>query len=137
MATATIRASERPTAIDWQSISYGDLKDGIPVSFVARVLDQRLLLREDVERVIPTRTLERRRANNEDLKTEEIDGLLRLLRVRAHALRVFEDISLADEWLRSANPALRDERPMDMARTDVGAREVEGVLGRLEHGVYA
>ncbi|MGR3467645.1 MAG: hypothetical protein ACU0CI_07165 [Shimia sp.] len=26
---------------------------------------------------------------------------------------------------------------MEIAETDIGAREVEGVLGRIEHGVFA
>jgi uncharacterized protein (DUF2384 family) len=30
---------------------------------------------------------------------------------------------------------LGDETPMDLIQTDVGAREVENLIGRLEHGV--
>jgi uncharacterized protein (DUF2384 family) len=30
---------------------------------------------------------------------------------------------------------LGDETPMELIQTDVGAREVENLIGRLEHGV--
>ena len=95
-----------------------------------------ILERGDVARIITKRTLERRLSNNEALNVAEADGIARLLRVIAHAERVFEDEALAEEWLRSPNPALDDEIPMVMAATDVGAREVEGVLTRLEYGIF-
>jgi putative toxin-antitoxin system antitoxin component (TIGR02293 family) len=42
----------------------------------------------------------------------------------------------AEVWLTEPNPALGGEIPIQMARTDIGAREVEAVLGRLAHGVF-
>ncbi len=86
--------------------------------------------------MIADRTLERRISRREPLKPEEVDGILRLLRVLAHAVRVFEDPEIAEEWLRLPNPELDGEVPMQMAATDLGAREVEAVLMRIEHGVF-
>jgi putative toxin-antitoxin system antitoxin component (TIGR02293 family) len=43
----------------------------------------------------------------------------------------------AGEWLRTPNRALGGERPLDLLDTDVGAREVEDVLGRIAYGVYS
>jgi putative toxin-antitoxin system antitoxin component (TIGR02293 family) len=87
--------------------------------------------------VIPQRTFERRLSEHQTLKIDEADAIARLLRVRDHARQVFEDDDLAEEWLSLPNPELGDEIPIEMARTDIGAREVEAVLGRIEHGVYA
>lgn len=115
--------------------SYKSVKTGIPSALV-RSLDTFGLTRDDIRQIIPDRTLDRRIADGENLKIEEADGIARLLRVVAMARRVFDDAALADEWVRSANPALDGLIPIQMARTDLGGREVEAVLGRIEHGVF-
>lgn len=116
--------------------SFKSVTDGVPSNTV-RDLEQSGLTRDDIRQIIPDRTLERRIAAGENLKLEEADGLARLLRVVTMARRVFGDDALADEWLRSPNPALDNLIPIQMARTDLGGREVEAVLGRIEHGVFS
>lgn len=116
--------------------SYEELKAGMMPQFLRELEAAEVLLRDDIRMIITDRTLERRISQNEPLKLEEADGIARLIRVIVHALRVFEDSELAEEWIRSPNPALDDEVPIEMARTDTGAREVEAVLGRIEHGIF-
>lgn len=115
--------------------AYRGVKAGYLPETVRQLERADVLERDDIHMIITERTLERRLSRKERLKLEESDGIARLLRVLAHANRVFEDEDLAEEWLRHPNPAL-DEVPMRMARTDIGAREVEAVLTRLEHGVF-
>lgn len=115
---------------------YRVLKAGIGAGIVRRLEAASFLERDDVRPIIADRTLERRIAQNEPLRVDEADGILRLVRVLAHAVRVFEDTALAEEWLRSPNPELDGEIPIRMAATDLGAREVEAVLTRIEHGVF-
>ena len=117
-------------------LSYSAIRSGVPATIVRDLQRASVFERQDIERFISTRTQERRLKEKQALKPDEADGLARLLRVVSHAQRVFEDEELAEEWLRSPNPALNDEVPMAMAETDVGAREVEGVLSRIEHGVF-
>jgi putative toxin-antitoxin system antitoxin component (TIGR02293 family) len=69
------------------------------------------------------------------LRQDEIDG--RVQRVVRHALEVFEDEAAASEWLHDPNPALEDRVPIELARTEEGARSVHVILGRIEHGVYS
>lgn len=116
--------------------SFGSVLAGVS-SVLVRDLESKGLTRNDIRQIIPDRTLERRVASGENLKLEEADGLARLLRIATMARRVFQDDVLADEWLRSPNPALDDLIPIQMARTDMGGREVEAVLGRIEHGVFS
>jgi putative toxin-antitoxin system antitoxin component (TIGR02293 family) len=40
-------------------------------------------------------------------------------------------------WLGTANRALGGDRPLDVLDTDVGARMVEDILGRIAYGVYS
>ena len=103
---------------------------------LAREAEGQGLTRDDVRMIIPDRTRDRRIASNEPLKLDEADGIARLLRVVTMARRMFGDDALADEWLRSANPAVDGDIPIRLARCDLGGREVEAVPGRIEHGVF-
>ena len=115
--------------------SYRDVEYGVPARS-ARDAETQGLTRDDIRMIIPDRTLDRRIATGEPLKLEEADGIARLLRVVTMARRVFENDALADEWLRTPNPALGNYIPIKMARSDLGGREVEGALGRIEYGVF-
>lgn len=86
---------------------------------------------------IPRRTLTRRKREGRFLP-DESDRLLRASRLFGKTLELFEgDREAATEWLTTAQPALGGALPIDLARTDVGAREVETLIGRLEHGVFS
>jgi hypothetical protein len=47
------------------------------------------------------------------------------------------DPEAARQWLRTPKGALGDATPLAFAATDVGAREVEDLIGRAEHGVFS
>jgi putative toxin-antitoxin system antitoxin component (TIGR02293 family) len=86
---------------------------------------------------IPVRTLARRREAGR-LTPEESDRLLRASRVFGMALGLFEgDVDAARTWLSTPAPALGDRTPQDLSTTELGAREVESLIGRLEHGVFS
>jgi putative toxin-antitoxin system antitoxin component (TIGR02293 family) len=90
----------------------------------------------DLVQVKP-RTLDRRKKDGR-LLPEESDRLLRVSRVFGKALELFEgDTKSAREWLSAPQTALGGVVPLDMAKTDIGAREVEALAGRLEHGVFS
>ena len=84
---------------------------------------------------IPERTLARRKQKGALLPTES-ERVFRISRVLTKATDLFEgDREGALAWLVAPSRALGGERPIDLARTEVGAREVEDLIGRLEHGV--
>lgn len=86
---------------------------------------------------IPARTLLRRKEAGR-LHADESDRLLRLSRLLERAIELFEgDAEAARNWLASPVKALARHTPLDFARTEAGAREVESLIGRLEHGVYS
>lgn len=69
---------------------------------------------------------------------EESERLLRLSSVFEKAVELFEgDVAAAVNWLVSPRKALGDHTPLEYSRTELGAREVEGLIGRLEHGVFS
>ncbi len=87
--------------------------------------------------VVPKRTLARRKAANELLTVEETDKALRLERIAVQAERVFGDADKAHRWLRKAKRELNGETPLAWLASEAGARVVEEMLFRIEHGIFA
>ncbi|HEY2805774.1 MAG TPA: antitoxin Xre/MbcA/ParS toxin-binding domain-containing protein [Gemmatimonadales bacterium] len=85
-------------------------------------------------RIVPRATLHRRKTQ---LSLEESERLERLARVAAIAEDVWEDDDKAREFLGSPQPQLGDRRPLDLAHTELGARQVEELLMKLEYGLPA
>jgi len=86
---------------------------------------------------VPPRTLTRRKQAGK-FATDESERLLRLSRVLDATAELFEGDRLsAVAWLRSPNRALNGEKPIEMTKTEIGAGEVENLIGRLEYGVYS
>ena len=98
---------------------------GIPVAQIVRILG------------IPSRTLARRKASGR-LTADESEKLLRLSSTFENALELFEgNRRQALAWLSSPKKEFEDQTPLEYSRTEVGAREVEDLIGRLEHGVFS
>jgi putative toxin-antitoxin system antitoxin component (TIGR02293 family) len=78
----------------------------------------------------------RRKASGR-LQPDESERLLRISSVFERALELFEgDVQRARRWLSTPSKELDGTSPLDFARTEIGAREVEDLIGRLEHGVF-
>jgi putative toxin-antitoxin system antitoxin component (TIGR02293 family) len=87
--------------------------------------------------VVPKRTLARRKAASEPLTVEETDKALRLERIAVQAERVFGEPEKAQRWLRKAKRELNGETPLAYLASEAGARVVEEMLFRIEHGIFA
>lgn len=100
------------------------LESGIPVSELASIVE------------IPERTLARRRVAGR-LGRDESERLLRLSRIFEKTLQLFNgDVMEAVGWLRRPRRALANHTPLAYSATELGAREVENLIGQLEHGVF-
>jgi len=80
-------------------------------------------------------TLHRRKKSGM-LDRAESDRLVRYARLFALACEALGGESGARSWLGTPAMAFHDECPLDYADTEAGAREVEALLIRLEHGVF-
>jgi putative toxin-antitoxin system antitoxin component (TIGR02293 family) len=85
---------------------------------------------------ITKRTLARRKLEGK-LQPLESERVYRIAAVFDRAVDVLGDAEHARQWLKTPRTALRGETPLRHADTEVGAREVEELLGRLEHGVFS
>ncbi|MDT7858182.1 antitoxin Xre-like helix-turn-helix domain-containing protein [Rubrivirga sp. S365] len=81
-------------------------------------------------------TLSRRRRQGR-FDVVESDRLVRLAALVAHAVRVMETVEDARAWMTSPARALGGETPLAYASVEPGAREVDRLLTRIEHGVFS
>jgi len=81
-------------------------------------------------------TLQRRKAAGR-LSPDESDKVIRFSRLLEHAARVFGNIEKGRAWLKYPQYGLGGAVPLDYARTEIGAREVDNLLGRIDYGVYS
>lgn len=118
---------------------YGRVRAGLAFSAFERFQRNTGLSSSELSTLVqlPPRTLARRKAAGR-LEPEESDRLLRASRVFGRALELFDgDSQAAREWLLDKQPLLGGLVPLELATTDVGALEVERLIGRLEHGIPA
>jgi putative toxin-antitoxin system antitoxin component (TIGR02293 family) len=114
------------------------IREGLPFVSLEKVMERFGLSRDEISAALnlPARTLARRKQERR-LHRDESDRLFRFVRIAAQAADVLGSEEKASLWLHSPNRALGGSRPLDVVDTDLGAREVEAVLGRIEHGVYS
>ncbi len=62
---------------------------------------------------------------------------MRLLRLYDRAKQIFRTHERTRGWLNRPLRVLGGRTPLDFARTEPGAREVEAVLERFEEGVFS
>lgn len=79
-------------------------------------------------------TLHRRKKSGH-LDRSESDRLVRYARVFHCVSAFFQSPQAAAKWLNGPAIAFNGETPLDYADTEIGAREVEALIWRIEHGV--
>ncbi len=100
-------------------------KIDLPTTEIAKLLHIRM------------RTLSRRKDEGR-LRPDESDRLLRASRLFGKMIDLFEgDLAKARAWLRAPQAGLGGASPLSFARTDIGSREVENLIGRLEYGIVS
>lgn len=116
----------------------GKVRDGLPISEFYTLQEMLGLTEERLAGLLGMSrvTLHRRKAGG-SLDRAVSDRLVRYARLLTRAETVFGSIASARAWLAAPALAFHDESPLDFADTEVGAREVEALLGRLEHGVFS
>jgi putative toxin-antitoxin system antitoxin component (TIGR02293 family) len=114
------------------------IEDGLPVQELDAL---QISLNVPMEKLasklgISKATLHRRKSQGR-LGRDESDRVLRFARLMGKAVEVFENEENARRWLMAPQIGLGGAVPLDYAETEIGAREVEDLLGRIEYGVYS
>jgi putative toxin-antitoxin system antitoxin component (TIGR02293 family) len=111
---------------------------GFPYDAFRRFMEQSLIPMFQLGDMVgmAVRTLSRREDQGW-LTPDESEKLLRVARVFASAVGLFEgDREEARRWLSTPKRALGGRVPLETIRTEIGAREVEDLIMRIEHGVF-
>ena len=119
-------------------------------SDLARVVEERLPLAsvetlsshgmsndEIYSYILPRRTLVHRKTRHEALTHDESDRAVRVARISALAEEVFGNDEKAGRWLRKPKQRFEDRTPLELLRTEAGARLVEEMLLQLDYGFAA
>ena len=110
---------------------------GLPVSDVDALVETGRLSLSEIDRIVlPRKTLSHRRALGV-LTPDQSDRLIRVARVIAAAEETFGSGEKAHRWLRRRTTALGGDAPLDLLDTSEGARQVERLLMRIDHGLAA
>jgi putative toxin-antitoxin system antitoxin component (TIGR02293 family) len=111
------------------------IREGFPPAVVDRLMQASgLTLRELAAALdLSPRSLQRRRSAGR-LARYESDRLYRLARIVALADEFLGDHERAVRWLKRPNRALGGIAPVAAIDTELGARQVENILGRIAYG---
>jgi putative toxin-antitoxin system antitoxin component (TIGR02293 family) len=99
---------------------------------VCRIFPDAKQRRMILYRIIPEATYKRRRRLLRPVESERTE---RLARVVAAAEFVWNDPDKARRWLIKPHPELGDRTPVELALTELGARQVEDLLDRIHYGL--
>jgi len=119
------------TEIDLQSA----IRKGFPQTVVKEVMHAAgITLKELAASLdLSARSLQRRRREGR-LARYESDRLYRLARIVALTKYYLGNEEAAPRWLKRPNRALGGRTPLELIDTELGARAVENVLGRIAFG---
>ena len=115
----------------------GAVAGGFPVTAVDALKQSGVTDAEVGSLIIKPRTLSHRRANGGRLTVDESDRAARVARGLVLAERTFASREKAHRWLHRSLGALGGRTPMELIRTDAGARVVENLLARISWGAAA
>lgn len=113
------------------------IRTGLPMSEFRALLELLRIPEEELGRLlgISPATLNRRKKSRH-LATPESERIVRFARLFGIGMEVFGAEEATREWLKTPNPGTAGESPLSYADTEFGAREVENLLGRIDHGVF-
>ncbi|MDQ2711177.1 MAG: DUF2384 domain-containing protein [Acidobacteriota bacterium] len=111
------------------------IREGFPSSAVDEVLQRASLTLKELSASLDLspRSLQRRGRQGR-LAPFESDRLYRFARIVALAKHYLGDDEIATRWLKRSNHALGGKTPLESIDTELGARTVENVLGRIAYG---
>ncbi len=119
------------SAVDLQAA----IREGFPPSVVEELMHVSGLTLKELAATLDlsARSLQRRRREGR-LARHESDRLYRRARIIALATHYLGDSPKAARWLRRPNRALGGSTPLAQVDTELGARTVENILGRIAYG---
>ncbi len=114
------------------------LRSGFPYAAFEAILDALEFRSKELADLmgVASRTLARRKAGKL-LTPIESDRLYRVARTTFLAAEVLGSLDKARTWLLKENQALGGEKPVSLLDTEIGERQVEQLLNRINYGILS
>lgn len=113
------------------------VEERLPLISIESLTSHGLSNEEIYTYIIPRRTLVHRKSKREPLTHDESDRAVRIARITSLAEEVFGDDAKAGRWLRKIKERFAGRTPLEVSRTEAGARLVEEMLLQLDYGIFA
>jgi putative toxin-antitoxin system antitoxin component (TIGR02293 family) len=128
---------ETLATLEWPAAA-ARVKEGLSAGLLHKLAGQLNLGLEDLAATLhlTTRTLHRRMEEGR-LSLDESERLFALNKIVSQATEILGSEAKAIHWLKSPLRALGGRSPLACAETQIGLREVEDVLTRIEDVVYS
>ncbi|CAH0526200.1 antitoxin Xre/MbcA/ParS toxin-binding domain-containing protein [Vibrio hippocampi] len=140
--TATIELTVNANLSQWFDATIEDeldlsnlVRDGVDPSALSR-LYQHGFEKQELNWVIPARTLTHRINKAEKLNRDESAKLIRAARLTAQARVIFGDETKANRWLSKPKKQLDGKTPKEAMQDEFGGNIVEQLLNRIESGYF-
>lgn len=127
------------TALDEPGVMLTKIRKGFPYKVISRLETTLQMPRKEIADIlsITGSTLARRKTAGR-LEEGESDRVVRVTRLMDAAVEMTQgDVDAAANWMKSPRSALNNETPLQHAKTELGAREVEDLIGRIRHGAFS
>ena len=109
----------------------------LPLASVDALSSHGMTSEEIYSFILPRRTLVHRKSRHEALTHDESDRAVRVARIASLAEEVFGNDEKASRWLRKSKQRFEGRSPLELLRTEAGARLVEEMLLQLDYGFAA
>jgi putative toxin-antitoxin system antitoxin component (TIGR02293 family) len=113
------------------------VEERLPLSSVESLSNHGMSDEEIYSFIVPRRTLVHRKSRHESLTHDESDRAVRIARIASLAEEVFGNDEKAARWLRKPKTRFEGRAPLELLRTEAGARLVEELLLQLDYGFAA
>lgn len=124
------------TPLDY--VTLGD--KGLPRKTILRLMDMLSISLIDLAPLllVSRKTIERYRDDlKHNLNRSVSERVLRIALVVLRCEEVFGEKHVCNDWLKNENPALGNQSPLSLMRSDFGIELVLRELGRIEHGIIS
>jgi len=115
------------------------VRTGLPYASVETLMKAYSSSQKEIGEVllISTSTMSRRKSQGR-LQADESDRVVRLARIMDEATSMMKgDRKAAAQWMHTPRDILGGETPLQHVTTEIGARDVEDLIGRIRHGVFS
>ncbi|NQY73729.1 MAG: DUF2384 domain-containing protein [Candidatus Margulisbacteria bacterium] len=115
------------------------IKKGLPIKTVEMLTDELAIPQYTTLQILdlPNTTFDTKKKREENLPPKSSSAAYRLYDTFMKAVALFDNNKdAARAWFSTKHAALSNHSPLEYCETEIGAKEVEQLIGRIKEGVF-